>query len=107
MIRQWLNWRTLLAFIAIVIVVATIFYSRYLTHKISKEETQKVSLWVEAQKTILNSPDTLGQNLAYKIIAENVDIPIIETNEKDSLTNNFLNLDIPKVKSNPGYLRAR
>ena len=107
MIRQWLNWRTLFAFIAIVIVVATIFYSRYLTHKISDEETEKVSLWVEAQKTILSSPDTLGQNLAYKIIAENDDIPIIETNEKDSLTHNFLNLDSAKVRAHPDYLRTR
>ncbi|MDB5231983.1 MAG: histidine kinase [Chitinophagaceae bacterium] len=107
MIRQWLNWRSLLALVAIIIVIATIFYSRYLANKIAKEETQKVALWVEAQKTILNSPDTLGQNLAYKIIAENDDIPIIETNEKDSLTYNFLNLDSTKVQTDSNFLRSR
>lgn len=104
MIQQWLNWRTLLAIIAILIVSGTIFYSNYLAKKIAKEEKQKVELWVEAQRTILNSMPESNINLASRVSTENDDIPIIETNERDSITNNFLNLDTARVSRDPGYL---
>lgn len=104
MIQQWLNWRTILALIAISIVVGTIFYSDYLATKIAKEETYKVELWVEAQRTILNAPEGASLNLSTKILTENDDIPIIETNEKDSVTNNFLNIDSGRVARDPQYL---
>ena len=38
MFQQIINWRTLLALIAIGIVTSTIFYSRYVATKIAKEE---------------------------------------------------------------------
>ncbi|MEX6690986.1 HAMP domain-containing sensor histidine kinase [Danxiaibacter flavus] len=104
MIKQWLNWRTLLAFIAIIIVSGTIWYSQYLANKIAIDETRRVESWVEAQRTIMQAPDEANLNLAIKISSENEDIPIIETNEKDSITNNYLNLDTIKVKEDAGYL---
>lgn len=107
MIRQWLNWRTVLALIAILIVSGTIFYSNYLAKKIGKEETQKVEAWVEAQRTIMNATDAANLNLATKIATENDDIPIIETNEKDSITNNYLNLDSFLVKEDKNYLQKK
>jgi signal transduction histidine kinase len=107
MIQQWLNWRTLLALVAIFIVSGTIFYSNYLAKKIGKEETQKVASWVEAQRTIMNATDAANLNLATKIATENDDIPIIETNEKDSITNNYLNLDSNLVKEDKNYLQKK
>ncbi|HEX8332497.1 MAG TPA: HAMP domain-containing sensor histidine kinase [Segetibacter sp.] len=104
MIQHWLNWRTVLTLIAILIVSGTVFYSDYLSKKIAKEEKQKVEAWVEAQRTILNSTDNANLNLASRIITENDDIPIIETNEKDSITNNYLNLDSALVASDKNYL---
>jgi signal transduction histidine kinase len=104
MIQHWLNWRTVLTLIAILIVSGTVFYSDYLSKKIAKEEKQKVEAWVEAQRTIVNSTDNANLNLASRIITENDDIPIIETNEKDSITNNYLNLDSALVASDRNYL---
>ncbi|OIR05660.1 sporulation kinase E [mine drainage metagenome] len=104
MIQQWLNWRTSLAFIAICIVSGTIFYSQYLAKKIAKEERQNVEAWVEAQKTILHASDSSNLNLAVKISSDNNSIPIIETNEKDSITGNYVNLDSNKVKNDKTYL---
>lgn len=105
MIRAWLNWKTIVALAAICIVAGTIVYSRYLTGKIAADERKKVDAWVEAQRTILNATDQTSLNLASKISTENVDIPIIETDEKDSITNNYLNLDSNKVLHDPQYLR--
>lgn len=104
---HWFNWRILLIGIAIVLVSGTIFYSQYVAGKIATEERKNVEAWVEAQRTILNSSDSASINLATKISTENNQIPIIETNEKDSITGNYLNLDAEKVKSEPGYLKRK
>src|SRR5206468_1294080 len=71
---------------------------------IAKEERQKVEIWVEAQRTILNATEQTNLNLATHITTENDDIPIIETNEKDSITGNVQNLDTIAIKENKNYL---
>ena len=91
MFQQILNWRTVLALVAIFIVTGTIFYSQYLARKIADDERKKVEQWVEAAKSLLD-PNITDVRLPSKIIADNKDIPIIETNEKDSIINYF-NLD--------------
>jgi signal transduction histidine kinase len=104
MLPQWLNWKIVLICIAIVMVSGTIFYSQYVAGKIAREERKNVEAWVEAQRTILNSSDSASINLATKISTENNEIPIIETNEKDKLTGNYLNLDTAKVNAEKNYL---
>src|SRR5579875_39980 len=103
MFRQWVNWKTLLAFIAICIVSGTIWYSSYLAKKIEREEKKKVQEWVDANKSLLN-PNNTETELAFKIITDNTDIPIIETNEKDSITGNYQNLDSQKIAGNKNYI---
>jgi signal transduction histidine kinase len=105
MFQQILNWRTGLAIIAILIVSGTIVYSQYLARKIAREERQKVELWVEASKSMLN-PNVDDIALPFRIIQNNNDIPIIETNEEDSITNH-VNLDSLKAATDPGYLQKR
>ncbi len=108
MIQQWLNGKTLLFLIAAAIVTGTVFYSSYLAKKIAADEKKKVEIWVEAQHTILNVTDEVNLNLAARISSENTEIPIIETNENDSInTGNCVNLDSVKIKSNPNYLKEK
>ena len=104
---HWLNWRIILICIAIVLVSGTIFYSQYVSGKIAREERKNVEAWVEAQRTILNSSDSASINLATKISTENSQIPIIETNEKDSITGNAINLDTIEIKRDPSYLKRK
>lgn len=104
---HWLNWKTILVCIAILLVSGTIFYSQYVSGKIAREERKNVEAWVEAQHTILNSSDSASINLATRISTENNQIPIIETNEQDKITGNYLNLDTNEVKNNPGYLKRK
>jgi len=102
MIDRQFNWRLLLAVLAIGIVSGTIFYSQYLAKKIAAEEQQKVEQWLAASKAILN-PDLTLPNL---IRNEQHSIPIIETNEKDSITN-FFNLDSAKAVNDKLYLSRK
>lgn len=105
MLSYLLNWRTALAAVAIAIVSGTIVYSQYLAKKIARDERIKVEQWAEASKSLLN-PDITDIRLPFKIINDNTDIPIIETNEKDSITN-FVNMDSTRVASEDGYLRQQ
>jgi signal transduction histidine kinase len=102
MIRSMLNWRSLLALIAIIIVSATVFYSQYLAKKIAVEERQKVALWVDASKAILKNP---GMDLTLPNIIRNgqQSIPIIETNQADSITD-YINLDSTRASLDKNYL---
>ncbi len=105
MILQLLNWRFLLAVPALAIVFGTIFYSRYLAKKIAVEERQKVEQWVAASKAIMNNRE-LDLTLPSLIHNEQQTIPIIETNEKDSIIN-FINLDSNQAMLDKSYLPAR
>jgi signal transduction histidine kinase len=105
MIRQWINGKTLLFFIAVSIVTGTIFYSRYLSEKIAEDEKRKVEIWAEALRSIRDATDATNLNLATKITSENKDIPIIETDEKDNINpGNCVNLDSVKIKNDKNYL---
>ncbi len=104
MISRFLNWKTILILIAVLLVSGTIFYSQYVAGKIAKEERKNVEAWVEAQRTIMNSSDSASLNLAARISTENTQIPIIETNERDSITGNYVNLDSNKIATEKNYL---
>ncbi len=106
MYPQFFSWRIVLAFIAILIVSGTIFYSQYLANKIAKEEKQKVEEWVEASTSILNPNNTADTRLPLKIIQDNDDIPIIWTNEKDSIIDHK-NLDSLEVNSEENYVQKK
>ena len=104
MFQQIINWRTLIAIIAILIASGTIVYSRYLANKIAIEEKQKVEEWVEAGKFLINSSNEADTRLPFKIIQNNEnDVPIIETDEKDSIIQ-FINLDSVKITNDRSYL---
>ncbi|MCU7550057.1 HAMP domain-containing histidine kinase [Chitinophagaceae bacterium LB-8] len=105
MLRQLLDWRVLLAVIAILIVSGTIWYSSYLAEKIEKEERQKVEEWVEASASLLNPLNT-DTRLPFKIFQDNDDIPIIATNEKDSITG-YQNLDSAIAEKRPDFLQQK
>lgn len=96
------NWRIWLALVALSIVTGTIFYSRYLARKIELEERNKVELWVSASKAIFDNPE-LPLTLPNMIRNDQTSVPIIETNERDSIVN-FINLDSAKAIADPSFL---
>lgn len=109
MFSQLLNWRTVLAAIAIAIVTGTIFYSNYLSKKIAADERKKVNVWVQALKTRGNTTEPSAIELTNIITNENTAIPIIGTDEKDNPLgpNDVSNLDSVKVRSDSNYLKNK
>lgn len=106
MFQQFFNWKTALAFVAILIASGTIFYSQYLARKIAKEERQKVEQWVEASNVLLNLNHDGDTRLPLKIIQDNDDVPIIYTNEADSIIDH-INLDSVKLATKENYLQDK
>ena len=109
MVRQFLNWRSALALVAIAIVTGTVFYSNYLAKKIAADERTKVNVWVQSLKTLGNTGDPSALALTNIITSQNKEIPIIGTNEKDEPLgpNDYSNLDSAKVKADSNYLRNK
>ncbi len=105
MFRQLLNLRTVLAIVAIFIVSGTVFYSQYLAKNIATREREKVELWAAAARSLL-SLNTDDIELPKKIIDANYDIPIIETDENDSITGSR-NLDSAMIADDTNYLEKK
>src|SRR5688572_27169038 len=106
MIRPLFNWRTGLAIIAIAIVSGSIFYSQFLAKQIAQEERQKVAQWVEAGKLLMNDTTGMSDKLVSIIISENRTIPIIETDEKNNITQ-YINLDSASIAQDSNYIKSR
>lgn len=92
--------------IAILIVSGTIFYSQYLARKIARDEKQKVEQWVRAGQTVINSAENADTRFAMVIMTENKSIPIIWTNEKDSIIDH-INLDSAKAVDDRSYVQKK
>ena len=103
MLRAFLHWKNLVALLAILIVSGTIFYSQFLAKKIAIRERQVVEQWAEASQFLIRAPVDAEILFATRILTENKTIPIIETNERDSILN-YINLDTAKVAANASFL---
>ena len=107
MFTALLNWRTLLAIVAIAIVTGTIFYSNHLANKIAADERKKVNVWVQSLKTRASTTEQSALALTNIITSENRDIPIIETDENENPSGAGLNLDTVQIKKDSNYLRMK
>lgn len=102
MITDFLNWRTALAALGILIVSGTIIYSGYVSRKIQDDEKRKVQLWIEAQNTFIVTENNEALTLAQSV-RQSTTLPIIHTNERDSIID-YINLDTNKVARDPSYV---
>lgn len=106
MLRALLHWKNLIALLAILIVSGTIFYSQYLAKKIAVRERQVVEQWAEASQFLIRAPIDAEILFATRILTENKTIPIIETNERDSILN-YINIDTASVAADTAFLTKR
>lgn len=83
--RQYLNWKTYLALVALFIVGASLYYTSQLAGKLAEEEKKKVTEVAEAIKTIISSENSQETAFAGNIIAQNTSIPLIITYENGKI----------------------
>jgi len=81
------RWKILLFFFAVMIGVASLLYTHWLTDRLSREERKKVELWAEATKRLASEDLNTNQDISLieMISNQNTSIPLIVTNNEDSV----------------------
>lgn len=103
MFSNFFNWRSILIFIAIVIVILSLFFSHFLSKKIAREEKIKIEQWVEALNDI-NNAEHADARLASMILTENSkDIPMIAVTESGEMLDHR-NIDSLRAEQDPKYV---
>lgn len=81
------------------IIVSLILYNTYdFFHYFKEEERNKMIIYGEAQKKISSSGENEDLTLALSIVTKSTTIPVIFTNEKDSIITS-INIDTNKLKT--------
>lgn len=104
MLRLAWDWRTFLTLMAVAVVTASIVYSRYLAGRIATEERRKVEEWAQAQQYIAHAAPEQDILFASLLVAGQTSIPVIETDEQDSITGHH---NIDPVASSEDTARLR
>jgi signal transduction histidine kinase len=97
MIRPVFDWKSIFTLLAVAMVTVTIFYSRYLAGRIASEERRKIEEWADAQRYIAHATPEQDILFASLLVAGQTSIPVIETDERDSITgfHNIENATLP------------
>lgn len=106
MIARFINWRVLFFLLALVIVGATLFYTRYLARKIEAEERQRVAEWIVATRVLQQSAELPAIELSNLVIRHNEDIPLIATDSKGNIID-YHNIDSTLLSTRKNYLEER
>ncbi|HTN45417.1 MAG TPA: HAMP domain-containing sensor histidine kinase [Flavipsychrobacter sp.] len=102
--RQFLNWKTYFIVVALAIVTATLFYTNLLAGKLAEDEKIKVEQYVEGLKVLSQSTDPIASEYILRFTSQNNTIPIILTNESDSILD-YKNIDSLRLNRSKNYLK--
>lgn len=80
--RQYLNWKTYLVIVAMLIVGASLYYTNKLAARLAVEERRKVEEIAEALK-VLSKPENQETAVAFNTLEQNISIPLIIADEHD------------------------
>ncbi len=102
--QQFLNWKTYFIVIALCIVAATAYYTNLLAGKLAQDEKRKVEQYVEGLKVLSQTTDPLASEYILNISQHNNNIPIILTDEHDSIID-YKNIDTGNAKFTHRHLQ--
>ena len=71
------NLKIILIVVAIIIAIASLLTSNYLTHDLQEEEKNKMEVWAEAMRSLNSADENTDLNLVLKVINGNNTIPVI------------------------------
>lgn len=106
--RKYLHWKTYLVVFALAIVALALYYFKQIASDMEKEERKKVSVLIEAIRTVAAANPTSQTDVTFatKVITENTTIPLFITDEEGNITEQ-MNLDTTRLAGDPDYLRRK
>lgn len=90
---------------AMLIVLASTIFTNRLAGKLSVEEQKKIEIWAEATRQLILADETTDMNFILKIIEGNTTIPVIITDENDSMVD-YRNIKAP-VKNTEVFFKNK
>lgn len=100
------RWKFLLFFSAVIIGAGSLFYTNKLVKSIAEDERQRMELWAEATRVLVNadfsSANSSSYLLALKVVENNTQIPVILTDGLGDIITDR-NIDSARV-GKKGYL---
>ncbi len=100
------RWKFLLFIAAVAIGAGSLWYTSKLVNRLSEGERKKVELWAEATRLLVeSSKETADITFLFKVIENNNTVPVILTDQKDSILF-YRNFDSVRV-AKPGYLQKQ
>ena len=78
---------------AILIAVASLLVSRYLTRDLAEQERSKMQVWAEAMKSLSAADENTDLSLVLKVLDENHTIPVIVL-DSDGAVTEYRNIEI-------------
>jgi K+-sensing histidine kinase KdpD len=104
--RQFVNWKTYLVIIALLIVSASLYYTNQLAHRLADEEKKKVEQLALALKTLATATNNDELTFAQTFVTQNTTIPLIITDEKNSIID-ARNVDSTRVKHIDRHIKEK
>ena len=74
--------KILLVVMALMIAIASLVASHFLTRDLYDEEHKKMEIWAEAMRALNDDNEDGGMNLVLKVIEDNTTIPIVVFDSK-------------------------
>lgn len=85
--------KILLVAMAVVIAVASLVVSHYLTKDLARQEQSRMQVWAEAMRTISHADENTDLSLALRVINDNNTIPVIVL-DRDGQVSDFRNVEV-------------
>lgn len=98
------TWKFFLLIVALLISVATIWYTETFLTELRADQRRQIEVWATAIKSTFTAPDDAELNFEYTILASNVTIPVILTDEAGSIIT-YNNLNEKQLKRS-GFLES-
>jgi two-component sensor histidine kinase len=90
---------------AVLIAIASVVVSNSLIQKLADEEREKMEVWAEAGRVLVNEDTNLNVSLIERILVGNKSIPVILCGENDSIMQSN-NIDVPE-KNPEAFLKGK
>ncbi len=71
------RWKIYLAIAGVIILLISLFYTRFLANHLTRQVEKQVEVFADAQRSIKSGGDNVDYTLAYQIIKKNNNIPVM------------------------------
>lgn len=101
-----LLFRYVFVVVAVFIATASLVVSHYLVKDLSREERNKIKIWAEATKELIEGTENTNMHLIVQILESNTTIPVILYDEKDDIYTS-VNIELPEENEQQAFLKKK